>query len=97
MGIGVGLSTAGLQAAAIESVAPAEAGVAAGLFSTSRYIGSFAGSIALARLLDQGSGLAGFRTVFVIALAGAVVSVVATLALPGGFRRALATPQAQRV
>ena len=52
MGVGVGLSTAGLQASAIEAVEPSQAGVAAGLFSTSRYIGSFAGSIALARLLD---------------------------------------------
>ena len=54
MGAGVGLSTAGLQASAIEALDPSQAGVAAGLFSTSRYIGSFAGSIALARLLDHG-------------------------------------------
>ncbi len=97
MGIGVGLSTAGLQASAIEAVEPVEAGVAAGLFSTSRYIGSFAGSIALARLLNDGHGLAGFRTVFVIALAGAIVSVAATLALPGGFVRSHTVAQAQRV
>ncbi len=57
-------------------------GVAAGLFSTSRYIGSFAGSIALARLLDEGEGLSGFHAVFVIALVGAIVSVLVTLALP---------------
>ncbi len=82
MGAGVGLSTAGLQASAIEALDPSQAGVAAGLFSTSRYIGSFAGSIALARLLDQGNGLAGFHAVFVIAFAGAVVSVLVTMALP---------------
>ena len=81
-GAGVGLSTAGMQASAVEAIDPEQAGVAAGLFSTCRYIGSFAGSIALARLLDGGHGLAGFRAVFVIALAGAAVSVVATLALP---------------
>ena len=57
MGAGVGLSTAGLQTSAIEALDPSQAGVAAGLFSTSRYIGSFAGSIALARLLDHGHGL----------------------------------------
>jgi predicted MFS family arabinose efflux permease len=68
MGAGVGLSTAGLQASAVEALEPAQAGVAAGLFSTSRYIGSFAGSIALARLLDEGHGLAGFHAVFAIAL-----------------------------
>ena len=82
MGTGVGLSSAGLQASAIEALEPAQAGVAAGLFSTSRYIGSFAGSIALARLLDEGHGLSGFHAVFVIALVGALVSVLATLALP---------------
>ena len=83
MGAGVGLSTAGLQAAAIEALEPSQSGVAAGLFSTSRYIGSFVGSIALARLLDEGHGLAGFHAVFAIALAGALISVLVTLALPG--------------
>jgi EmrB/QacA subfamily drug resistance transporter len=87
MGVGVGLSTAGLQAWAVESVPPGEAGVAAGLFSTSRYIGSFAGSIALARLLDEGEGLTGFHAVFAIALAGAVVSIAATFALAGRVTR----------
>jgi len=82
MGAGVGLSSAGLQASAVEAVDSAQAGAAAGLFSTSRYIGSFAGSIALARLLDDGHGLAGFHAVFAIALAGALVSVVVTLGLP---------------
>jgi EmrB/QacA subfamily drug resistance transporter len=82
MGAGVGLSTAGLQTSAIEALDPSQAGVAAGLFSTSRYIGSFAGSIALARLLDHGHGLAGFHAVFLIALAAAIVSVVVTLGLP---------------
>ncbi len=87
MGAGVGLSTAGLQASAVEAVASGQAGVAAGLFSTSRYIGSFAGSIALARLLDKGHGLAGFHAVFAIALVGAIVSVAATLALPARAHR----------
>lgn len=82
MGAGVGLSTAGLQASAIEALEPEQAGVAAGVFSTSRYVGSFVGSIALARLLDDGQGLSGFHAVFLIALAGACVSVLVTLALP---------------
>jgi EmrB/QacA subfamily drug resistance transporter len=87
MGAGVGLSTAGLQASAIEALEPAQAGVAAGVFSTSRYVGSFAGSIALARLLDEGVGLTGFHAVFLIAFAGAVASVLVTMALPS--RRAI--------
>lgn len=81
-GAGVGLSIAGLQASAIEAVDLDQAGVAAGIFSTCRYIGSFAGSIALARLLDGAHGLTGFRAVFAMTLVGAAVSVVATLALP---------------
>lgn len=83
MGSGVGLSTAGLQASAIEALEPHEAGVAAGVFSTSRYVGSFAGSIALARLLDDARGLDGFEAVFVMALVAAVVSVLCTRSLPG--------------
>jgi len=87
-GAGVGIGSAGLQASAVEAVSPDHAGVAAGLFSTCRYIGSFIGSIALARLLDVGEGLAGFRALFAIALAGAVVSVVAALLLPAPARKA---------
>ena len=81
-GTGVGMSNAGLQAAAVEAVDPEQAGVAAGLFSTSRYIGGFAASIAVARLLDEGHGLAGFQALFAIAITAAAVSVAATLALP---------------
>ena len=58
----------------------------------SRYIGSFAGSIALARLLDHGHGLAGFHAVFLIAFAGAVVSVLVTMALPVRPRSVVAEP-----
>lgn len=93
MGAGVGLSTAGLQASAVEALEPEQAGVAAGIFSTSRYVGSFAGSIALARLLDQGEGLAGFHAVFLMAFAGAILSVLVTLALPAR-RTALAAEPA---
>ena len=80
-GAGTGLSAAAMQTAAVEAVDEREVGAAAGLYSTSRYIGSFAGSIALARLLDSGPELAGFRTVFAMALAGAALAVLATLAL----------------
>ena len=79
-GAGTGLSSAGMQTAAVEAIEARQAGVAAGLSSTCRYIGSFAGSIALARLLD-GPGLSGFRAVFAMALAGAALSLLAALAL----------------
>jgi EmrB/QacA subfamily drug resistance transporter len=91
MGAGVGLSTAGLQASAIEALEPHEAGVAAGVFSTSRYVGSFAGSIVLARLLDGAHELDGFVVVFVMALVAAVVSVACTWSLPA--RPPIAAPE----
>ena len=91
MGSGVGMSMAGLQAAAIEALDPSQAGVAAGLFSTSRYVGSFVGSIVLARLLDGATGLDGFQVVFVMALVAGVVSIACTRALPG--RPPVAAPE----
>jgi EmrB/QacA subfamily drug resistance transporter len=53
-GIGLGLSQAGMQTAAVETVSQREAGVAAGLFSTSRYIGSIVGSSVLPTLYLTG-------------------------------------------
>jgi EmrB/QacA subfamily drug resistance transporter len=81
MGTGVGLLFAGMQAAAIEALDAKHAGVAAGIFSTSRYVGSFAGSIVLARVLasDQSDG---FRAVFAMALVAALASVLVSLWLP---------------
>lgn len=81
-GAGLGLGQAGLQTAAVESVAPEHAGVAAGLFSTCRYIGSFIGSIALARLLDGGVGTEGFQALFIVSFAGAALAVAAAAMLP---------------
>ncbi len=68
IGIGLGLASAGMQTAAVEAVGPGEAGVAAGLFSTSRYLGSIVGTSVLGGLLGAGSD---FRAVFfLVALAG---------------------------
>jgi EmrB/QacA subfamily drug resistance transporter len=80
-GIGLGLSTAGMQTAAIESVPPHEAGVASGLFSTSRYLGSIVGSSLLAGLLEPAHASRGFATVFVMVVAAAFLSTVASLGL----------------
>jgi len=49
-GVGAGLSSASLQAAALDAVPAASVTSAAGLFSTSRYVGSISGSLALALL-----------------------------------------------
>ncbi|MDQ6833293.1 MAG: MFS transporter, partial [Chloroflexota bacterium] len=79
-GIGLGLSSAGMQTAAIESVGPREAGVASGVFSTSRYFGSIIGSSILAGLLGT-SGGGGFRAVFVMIVVAALLSALVALAL----------------
>lgn len=82
-GAGVGLSSAGMQTAAVEAVGSEDAGTAAGIYSTSRYVGSFIGSIVLARLLDGGSGLDGFTGVFAMACVGGWLSAIATLGIRG--------------
>jgi EmrB/QacA subfamily drug resistance transporter len=81
-GAGSGMAAPPMQTAAVEAVPAEHAGVAAGLFSTCRYLGSFIGSIALARLLDAGHGLDGFQPLFAVALAGAVAAVAASALLP---------------
>ena len=77
IGVGVGLSSAGLQAAAVEAVEPEDAGVASGIFSTSRYLGSIVGSGALAGFIGPaGSGAAGGAGVFLLAGGAAFLSVL---------------------
>jgi DHA2 family methylenomycin A resistance protein-like MFS transporter len=80
-GVGLGLSSAGMQTAAIEAVGPREAGVASGVFSTSRYFGSIVGSSLLAGLLGTAGGGGGFRVVFVMVAAAALLSALVALAL----------------
>lgn len=43
-GVGLGLSSAGMQTAAVEAVPPEDTGSAAGLYSTFRYLGGVAGT-----------------------------------------------------
>ncbi|MEZ5102584.1 MAG: MFS transporter [Thermoleophilia bacterium] len=83
-GAGPGLAGAGLQAAAVEAVHESEVGAAAGLSSTSRYVGSIVGSIALATLLvEEADRIQGDRAVLVIVVVGAALSALCTLGLPG--------------
>ena len=79
-GIGLGLSSAGMQTAAVESVDAEEAGVASGIYSTSRYLGSIVGSSVLAATLRPG-GDGGFSTIYQIVFAAACVAVLAALGL----------------
>jgi MFS family permease len=80
MGCGVGLSTASLQTSAVEAVPSADAGSAAGMFSTSRYVGSIVGTLVLAAVLTKTSG---FGDVFAMVLAASVLSAIVSLGLAG--------------
>lgn len=77
-GSGMGASMAGLQTSAIESLKPEEAGVAAGVFSTSRYLGSIIGSSILAGILSSSGN---FHLVFWMVGSTAFLSVLVSLGL----------------
>jgi MFS family permease len=85
-GTGVGLSTAALQTAAIESVPAPLAGAAAGMYSTSRYLGSIVGTIALGSLITA-HGHRGYGAVFAMVLIAATISAAAATRLPAGAPR----------
>jgi DHA2 family methylenomycin A resistance protein-like MFS transporter len=81
-GVGFGLAFASLQTAAIEAVPPASAGSAAGLFSTSRYVGGIAGAIALGAIVHSTAGeVTGFQAIAAVIVASALLSAVAGLGL----------------
>ena len=78
MGIGLGVQSAPVQTAAIESAPMEKAGSAAGVFSTSRYLGSVVGSTILAIVFatDQATGnLARFQWLFAVLAATAVIAI----------------------
>ncbi len=76
-GVGLGLSTAAIQTAGAEALPAAQAGVAAGVSSSCRYLGSILGTSLLALLIHSGTG----RPVFAVAAAAAVLSAVAAAGL----------------
>ena len=82
VGAGIGLSSAGMQTAALESVGAAESGVASGVFSTSRYLGSIVGASLLAGMLvPSGDGVGGFGLIFSMTVAAAFLSALASCGL----------------
>ncbi len=82
VGLGIGLATPGLQTSSVESVREEEAGVASGIYSTSRYLGSIVGSAILAGLVQPSeSGVNGVGTVFVIVLAAALLATFTSFGL----------------
>lgn len=80
-GVGMGLSGAGMQTAAIESVPPAQTGVAAGVYSTSRYLGSITGSSLLPVLMGTVAGSYHFDSIFVLVTGSALLSTLLALAI----------------
>ncbi|MDP6452862.1 MAG: MFS transporter, partial [SAR202 cluster bacterium] len=82
IGLGIGLSTPGLQTSAVEAVPAAQAGSASGLYATSRYFGSITGSALLASFLTSDApNPEGIGAVFTIVLISAILATVAALFL----------------
>jgi MFS family permease len=83
MGAGVGLSAAPVQVAALEAVHAGSSGIAAGIYSTSRYLGSIIGTSLFAGPLVPGPGEDGFGVVFAVMALAAVSGSLIALLLPG--------------
>lgn len=81
-GAGVGLAMPPFQLGAVRSVAERDTGVATGVFFTSRYLGSIAGTSLLAGPLAPSAGGA-FSTLFAVLAAVAAAGVIVSAALPG--------------
>lgn len=76
-GTGLGLSSVSLQTAALESVELQQTGVATGITSTSRYLGSIAGSTILAQILGSAlTEVTSFQIVFLVVAAAACVALL---------------------
>jgi MFS family permease len=83
VGVGMGLSAPALQTAAIEAVEVRAAGVAAGVFSTCRYLGSICGTSLLAGPLAPTDAGGGFDTLFTVLALIAAASAAVAVGLPG--------------
>jgi len=84
VGLGIGLATPGLQRSGVEAVESDQAGSAAGLCSTSRYLGSIIGSAIIAGILGASDvDVDGLSLVFLLSFVAAVVAAVVSLGLRG--------------
>ena len=81
-GAGLGLSNPPLQTAGVEALDARDAGVAAGILSTGRYLGGIvAASLVAASVTGEGGG--DFAMLFALAAAAAGLAAVLAVALPG--------------
>ena len=89
VGVGLGLSTASVQATAIESVPLGQAGQAAGLFSTMRYLGSILGSSVMSSVLSGSTPpVDNFRVLYAALFLSACGAIITAWSLPTWIRRA---------
>ena len=89
LGIGSGLSIASLQATAIETVSLGQAGQAAGLFSTMRYLGSILGSSVMAAVLNGSTPpVDNFRLLYAALFLSACGAIITAWGLPTWIRGA---------
>jgi EmrB/QacA subfamily drug resistance transporter len=82
VGTGIGLAGAPVQAAAMEAAAADEAGQAAGMFSTMRYMGSITGAAGMAAILGGAADETAFRALFGLLVLAAAAAAVASSRLP---------------
>ena len=72
-GVGVGLQMGAQQSAALESAPASMAGVAGGVWATSRYVGSIAGSAILAMLVRDRADVGEIHAVVIVILVAGLV------------------------
>ena len=92
-GAGLGLASSALQVAAVGAVDVRAAGVASGVFSTSRYAGSIVGTALLAGpLAPDAGGTGGFAALFAVMAVAAAASAACATFLPAARRAHAVAP-----
>jgi MFS family permease len=81
-GAGLGLANPALQTAGVEALDPRDAGIAAGLLSTGRYLGGIAAAGLVSASAIDGSD-ADYTTLFALAATASGLAAVLATALPG--------------
>ena len=93
LGVGLGLSTAPSQAAALGAIAADKSGMASAMMSTMRYLGAVAGVAVLGLVLVPGGDLASQHRIACGIFAGSLaLAAVAASLLPGRPERLVAMP-----
>jgi predicted MFS family arabinose efflux permease len=87
LGIGLGLTSAPSQAAAMNSVKRNEAGMAGGAISMARYIGGIIGVATLGYLIEADSGIASHSAAVAVYAAALGIATLVALVLPGKQQR----------